>query len=115
MPLINVSKIIKNPMFAQSFSVFRKSGEWVNGRWVPTETSFIITGPVTVPGEKELLQIPEGDRVKGVMCFHSTEELYTTSEKGTSDEILWRNDRYRVHAILPWMDFGYCKALGTKM
>lgn len=114
-PRINVSKVIKSSRLSQSYTVYRKSGEWVSGRWEQSESSLQITGPVTVPGEKEILQIPEGDRVKGVMCFHSTDELYTTNENGTSDEILWRNNRYRIHAILPWMDFGYCKALGTRM
>jgi hypothetical protein len=119
MPIINVSRIIKSPKFAQEYSVFRKSGAWVNHRWVPSETEIKIIGVVTAPNAKEILQIPEGDRITGVMCFHSTQELFTSrvteNGSGTSDEIVWRGNRYRVSQVMPWADFGYWKAFGVRM
>lgn len=116
MPRINVSRVINNPKFAQKYTVHRKDGDWVGGRWVTTgETQIIYNGVVTAPNAKEILQVPEGDRVKGVMCFHSTQELFVTRAEGTSDEIEWNGNRYRVSQVMPWADYGYWKAFGIRM
>lgn len=65
--------------------------------------------------------LPEGDRIAGLMTFYSTADkpIYTTrnkdDDKGTSDELEWRGERYRVLQVFPYNDFGYVKALGTRM
>lgn len=116
---INVSKVIRNPRFSQQFSVYRKSGEWISGRFVQTETEIKMTGVVTAPNPNEIMQIPEADRVSGTMCFHSAQELFETrsndDEKGTSDEIVWQDNRYKVSRVIPWVDYGYWKAFGVRM
>ena len=114
-PLVIVSKIIISPKFAQTYCVFRKTGDWVSGRFVQIENEIKITGVVTAPNAIEIIQIPEADRTTGVMCFHSTQELFTTNETGTSDEIVWKNNRYRVYQVYPWVDYGYYKAFGIRM
>jgi len=115
MPKINVSEIINDQDFAEDYKVYRKSGSWVDGRWAPTEKAINFYGVVTAAGNKDIIQVPEGDRTSQVMCFHATKELYVTNSKGTSDEILWRGKRYRIHLIKEWADFGYYKALATLM
>ena len=100
MPTINVSRVIKNPKFAQPFTVHRKSGDWDdNGKFVESEKDIKMYGTVTVPSAQEIIQIPEGDRVTGVMSFHATQEIYTTRDNGTSDEITWRGNRYRIYQV----------------
>jgi hypothetical protein len=115
LPTINVAKIIKNPRFAQKFSIFRKSGEYQSGRFIQSENEIQVTGIVTAPSSNDIIQVPEADRVTGVMCFHATQEIYTTRDTGTSDEIIWKNARYRVFRVIPWSDFGYWKAYGVRM
>jgi hypothetical protein len=115
MPRINVSKVIKSPKFVQTYTVFRKTGDWVSGRFVSTESQIKVSGVVTPPNAKEILQVPEGDRTTGVMCFHSTQELFVTRPEGTSDEIVWKGIRYRVSQVMPWIDYGYWKAFGVRM
>lgn len=115
MPTINVSRVIKSPKFAQPYTIFRKSGEWIEGRFVQTETQINVMHIVTSPSSKDLLQTPEADRISGVMCFHSTQEIFETRESGTSDEILWNKTRYRIFKIVPWPNFGYWKAFGVGM
>ncbi len=115
MPRINVSRVIKNPKFTQKYTVYRKAGDWVGGRWIPSESEITITGVVTAPSAKEILQVPEGDRVKGVMCFHAKQELFVTRSEGTSDEIFWNRNRYRLSQVMPWADYGYWKAFGIRM
>jgi hypothetical protein len=114
-PRLNVGKVLSNPQFTQSFTVYRKSGSWVEGTWVPSEDILNFTGVVTACNPKDLVQVPEGDRIVGLMCFHSTKEMYTTNTNGTSDEIVWNEERYRISSIVPWSDFGYYKAFGVRM
>lgn len=117
--MLNVSEIVLDPDFAQPFTVWRKSGTWVAGRFKQTEKAINFYGTVTAAKPKDLEQVPEGDRVGGVMCFHSAKEIFVsrgvTGDAGTSDEIEWRGQRYRVYNVYPWIDFGYYKAIGIRM
>lgn len=121
--MINVGRIVMSRNFAQpgGFVVYRQSGAWVAGRWVTSEASINLQGTVTVATSDDLIQVPEGDRVKGVMCFYSKEPMYGThaqdgaTPSGTSDEIVWKDDRYRVFSAFPWGDYGYYKALAVRM
>ncbi|MBG9773565.1 hypothetical protein [Brevibacillus laterosporus] len=113
--MINVSEVITDPDFAQSFVVHRKSNTWAGGRSVPSEIPINMTGIVTVADAKTLEQLPEGDRVTGLMCFYSIQELFTTREQGTSDQIEWRKELYRVKQVFPYGDYGYYKAVGERM
>lgn len=115
MPAINVSRVLKNPMFAQQYSIFRKSGDFVDGRFVQTETEINVTGAVTAPSSDDIVQVAEADRATGVMCFHYDKEIFVTRDTGTSDEIKWRGTRYRIFRVVQWGDFGYWKALGVSM
>lgn len=115
MPRINVSRVLTNPMFTQPFSIFRKTGAWVKGDFVQTETEIQVNNVVTSPSSRDIIQIPEADRVSSVMCFHSTQEIFVTRDSGTSDEIFWNGTRYRIFKVVPWNNFGYWKAFGVGM
>lgn len=115
MPRVNVSRVIQSPKFTQPYSIFRKSGNWVEGEFIQSETEIKVNSVVTSPSSKDLMQIPEADRVTGVMCFHSINQMYVTNKDGTSDEILWNNTRYRIFKVVPWFNFGYWKAFGVSM
>lgn len=119
--MLDLSQIVMDPDFAQSFTVYREGGSFVSGRWTATETPIQMTGTVTVAKPNELSQVSEADRVTGVMAFYSTQPIYTTRSdsskavEGTSDQIVWNGERYRVSMVAPWKDFGYYKALAVRM
>jgi len=113
--MINVSEVITDPDFAQSFLVHRRTGKWVNGRWQENMTDITLLGVITVADPKTLEQLPEGDRVIGLMCFYATVPIFTTNEQGTSDQIEWRGERYRVKQVFPYGDYGYYKAVAERM
>lgn len=119
--MIDVSSIVLDPDFVQTFTIYREAGSWSGGRWVSTESSITMTGTVTVAKPQELVQVPEADRTQAVMIFYSTQPIYTTrsdsskAAEGTSDQIVWNGDRYRVSAVLPWKDYGYYKAYAVRM
>ena len=111
--MINLKRVALSPNFRQPFIIHRKVGEWQSGRFVQTELDPItVMGVVTNANPKELIQIPEGDRVAGMMVFYCPKELYIThnyqyedtNASGTSDELEWKGDRYK---ILTTFDYGY--------
>lgn len=117
--VIQIGDIVLDPDFAQQFTVYRSIGDWVNGRWTEsTPEQIIMTGVISVMNERELQAIPEGDKVKGAMVFHTTQELFVTRNgqtKGTSDKIYWRGDYYRLFNIAPYADYGYFRAAGERI
>lgn len=117
--MIDLSDIAIDSDFAQTFTVYRSSGRWVAGRWVEaTPTQIVMYGPVWVASEKDLVQVPEGDRVQGAMMFVSTQPIYTTrdgSADGTSDQILWDGEMYRIAKIFPWHKQGFYQAYAFRM
>jgi len=119
MPLINVADIINDPDLAQKYIVYRNTGTWDAGRFETSEKTLHFLGVITVPSSKEILQLPEGDRVIGIMCFFSNKEIFTTrqntSTAGTSDQILWKTNRYRIIQVSPLSDYGYYKAFGVRI
>jgi hypothetical protein len=120
--MLNVSRVINSCKLRQPkpFTVYRKTGDWVAGRFEETETAIPMMGVVTAAGTKDIIQLPEADRTSQIVVFHSTLPLYITRDNeqqgaGTSDEIEWHGERYRLFQIKDWSDFGYYKAFGTSM
>jgi hypothetical protein len=122
--MINLSRVLSDPRIAQQkpFTVYRKSGSWQSGEWIPSETPIQINGIITPASAKDLTQIPEGDRTGGEITILSIEPLYVThadnannTTPGTSDEVLWNNERYRIFNVFPWSDFGFYHAIAIRM
>jgi hypothetical protein len=119
----SMAEIVNDPDFAQEFTITRSSGgSWQFGTWVNQTESVPGYGVIQPISAKELKMIPEGDRVEGMISFHSSAPIYethTTSQTDAtariSDTILWHTQNYRIIKVYPWEDFGYYKAIGTRM
>ena len=119
--MINISEVIYDPDFYQEFTVKRSCGTWQDGEWVESKTEIAMGGVVTVAGTRDLEQVPEGDRMTGMMCFYVAPpySLYLTQdadeEQGVSDLVLWRGKWYKLVKILDERDYGYQKAIGVQV
>jgi hypothetical protein len=126
--MINVEELIYDEDFAQGYTVYRETCTWSGGRTVTAEDTLNYTGVVTAATPKELIILPEADRVSGMMTFYSGSEypLYTTrlalttstdsdGKDGTSDQLEWHGMRYKIIKVWPYTDYGYWKALATRM
>jgi hypothetical protein len=117
--MINLRKVILHKAFVQEYIVYRSSGSFINGRWTEnTPVQIPMSGVVSVVNEKELNALPEGDRIKGAMRFHSTEEILLTRSgevKGTSDSILWNGQFWRIFNVSDYSDYGYYRAYGERI
>ena len=116
--MINLANIVNDTDFAQPFTIERSSGgAFKAGKWIDATTNVASFGIVQPSSPEELEQVPEADRVKGAMSFHSSGEMYEThvdAQTGISDLIYWRGQWYRIVKVFPWIDFGYYKAIGVR-
>lgn len=119
--MINVSRVIRSPRLRQNFNVFRSSGSFQLGGWqedVQSPPYFIVSGIIYPSSAKEINQVPEADRVQGMMTFLCETELFTTHASGvagTSDQIEWRGEKYKLIQNLPWVDYGYYAMVGSRL
>lgn len=117
--MISVSRVINDPRFSQSFKVFRKSGEWLKGRFIQNEVEINISGVITPAKAKEIEMIPEGDRVGGEISIHATSKLNVTraleNEEGTSDEVEWQGERYKLYQVNNYSQYGYYSAIAMRL
>ena len=122
--MIDLSSIVTDPRFAQSFTVYRKTGDWVGARFKETEEKEITTiGTISIASAKQIEFIPEGDRVGGEISIHTTVPLYCSRNyidsngntiHSNADEILWHGERYKIYQVNEYSDYGYYFAIGQR-
>lgn len=119
---LNVADIVASPEFTQTITIKRHSnGRFVKGRFEQDEKTIKIKAVVSVSDEKTLSMIPEGDRNETTKTVHSLEKIYMTSseaskgENRTSDIVIYNGDEYKVIAILDADDYGFTKAVISKI
>ena len=117
--MLNPSRVLLSRQVRQTLKIFRSTGSFGLGGWVegvPTEIS--IQGAAWPSTNKEIQQVPEGDRVQGMISFACKQELYVTrigETPGTSDQIEWRGDRYKILQLLNFNDYGFNVAVGVRL
>jgi hypothetical protein len=123
--MIDLSSVVTDPRFAQTFTVWRKTGDWApNGEFVTREDPIIMNGAISIANAKQIEFIPEGDRIGGEIAIHTTQILYNSrsadetetpiKEAGLSDEIDWHGDRYKIYQVNEYSDYGYYFAIGQR-
>lgn len=117
--MYDVCDLMHDQDFASPYKVVRRRGEWVKGRFMLHEPEYLnFYGPVQPANPKELEQLPEGDRKKGVIKFlcKMPQELFLTRDNpkdaGASDEVIWRGERYKIIQLMPWNHMGWMRAFG---
>lgn len=125
MPTLNVSRVVNNPRFAKTFNITRSQGGSFDstGTWQDAQVAIAMYGIIQPATPKELNQVEEGDRVKEVKSFHSSQAMFVTHTTGLTDTNAGLSDlvtiadgtQYRLVKLYPWADFGYYKALGVRI
>lgn len=113
--MLNVAELLDDFDFIQQFTVYRKATTKQRGNVSSTETPLTFSGVITPAGSTELEQIPEGDRQRGAITIYTQQELEISNTAGTSDEVLWQGNRYRVQQVFAYANYGYWKAIAVKM
>lgn len=121
--MIDVSEVVNDPDLAQAFTILRNSGSWLNGVWQSGNTTpvqgFGVISPAT---SRDIKMLPEGDQTGELRVFHSAQPIYVTNANdavdstGQSSDILcWRGDNFRVLNVKHEEDYGYYRAIGSRL
>ena len=118
--VVNMSEVMNDPDLAQAFLIQRSTqGTFLNGVWQTTPVTLSGYGPIRPASAREINMLPEGDRVGEIKAFWSSQPIYGTrgtSGKGESSDILvWNGLYYRVLQVFQDQDYGFYKALATRM
>lgn len=117
--MVNVARVVKSKRLGcQRITVKRYAAKWTNGEYtrdVDNPVVFDVAAIVTVAQPKDLKQLPEGDRMQGAMKFLTTTELHMTNGESISDELVWRNARYKILTVTPNIDYGFYRAIGMRL
>lgn len=117
---INVKELITDPDFAQHFSIERsKNGGFVDGLFTSTSTTFGVYGIVQPYQPKTVEYTQNGDQITGDIKIWLLQEIFTTrddsSDKGISDIIIYKDERYKVTYVKDWIYHGYWSAVAKRI
>jgi hypothetical protein len=119
--MINLARVLRAPFIRQSLRIYRSEGHFGQGGWIediPSPAYFDVDGGAWPSTAKEIEQVPEADRVQGMHTFASETELFVTHTSGipgTSDQIEWKSERYKLIQILNFGDYGFHVAVGARL
>lgn len=100
MPLLDVSEVLTDPDFADTFTVYRQAVTVGNdGRAVLTETTSSAVGVVTPDMWSTLQRAPEGSNVSETITVITQFRLTSSVDGSDADEIVWNGKRYVVIAV----------------
>lgn len=126
----DLSFVVDDGVLSEAYKIKRETGHFGQGGWIIDSTNVINGwGVVSVANEQDLLMIPEGDRVTGIMVFHSLARIYETQLDGgtdsyqspfpptqrVSDIMIWNYQTWRVLAVGPYPNRRYWRALAVRL
>lgn len=110
--MIDVSELMTDDDFCDSYSIQRPRGFMDEGEWMQDGFETIDTyGPIQpVSAESKLSLMPDGSRLdQGVVCWNNQEMVIDAGEDQRSDVIVYKGQTYRVVAQKDWSANGYWK------
>lgn len=117
MPTIDVSDIVSDPDFAESFTLLRSTGGAYDssGEYQDSKTSTPMYGVIEEINSDDLDQVPEGDRIMGAITVWSPQQMNATSTAGISDIVVWHGQNWRVAKTWDRSTDGFWKAIAVRM
>jgi len=116
MALVDLNEVVNDPDLAEPFTLLRTTGNFVQGGYQPNRTQAIASfGVISSPSGEELKQIPEGDRVEGMITIHTQNEIKETNPNGISDVVLWLGQKYRVIKVWKYANRNFWYAIAGRM
>jgi hypothetical protein len=117
---INVSEMITDPDFAQTFNIERSSdGIFVDGLYSSTKRTFSVVGIVQPYQPKTVEYTANGDQITGDIKIWTLDPIYTTRDdntnSGISDIIIYKEEKYKVTYVKDWKSHGYYSAVAKRI
>lgn len=107
MALLDVSEILTDPDFVDTFTVVRRTeGVSEKGRAILTLEGFAASGVVTAAGPNDLRRLPDAQLQDRTLSIVSRFQFFGASVGYQPDLIQWRNDLYIVSVLDLYPQFG---------
>lgn len=115
MALIDVTELLSDPDFADTFTYARRVQVMVNGRATFAESGGDVVGSVQINAPEVLERFPDAGRPDQWIRIYTTTRLIAQDDAAATygDVITWRGRTYQVKAVDDWGNYGvgYVKAL----
>lgn len=116
--MIDISEIVNDPDFAQSFSVLRSVGSFDgNGKWSMGTPATLSRYGVIQPSKQNdiVLYVPEGERIGEMITVYCSQDILMSDAKNQQSDIIVKSDgaKYRVAYSKPWQQHGYWFAIAV--
>lgn len=120
--MLDISELVTDPDFSQIFTIHRRFGTWGDsGRFEFSDTSFTTTGVIIPDNSHETQANETGDQITGKIDAYTLVPIYPSmadqpdAETGSiADEIIWRDQRWRIIQTSDRLDNGYHKATAVR-
>ena len=108
MPLLDVSDVLSDPMFADSATVTRSvvTFDPQTGRTISTETTTAISVVVTSDKGRNLQRNPEAALSTGSIIMHSAFRFTEGGDGLDADVVTWNGRRYTVVTVDDYSRYG---------
>lgn len=112
---IFLDDVVSDPDLAEYYTIERSvGGAFLEGGYEDKKQTVKMWGVVSKDIQRDLDMVPEGDRLKELRAFWSTQPIFTTNENGISDVIIWQGERFRVVAVANYSNRRYWKAIAAR-
>lgn len=107
MPDLDVSFVLDDPMFSDTFAVCRRPETLVDGRTVVGEQWFSnVEGVVTQESPADIMRREEGVMVPQRIFIATRFRMYKAAVGYQPDKIRWNGTDYYVESVLPYSRYG---------
>ena len=108
MPSLDVTDILTDPDFADTFTVTRSIQTVSTGGMASNALSVLtgVSGVVTANDNVELLKMPDGEILSGSITIITKFRLTDGGGTQDADVITWHGRTYQVKTIGDWSGFG---------
>jgi len=108
----DMSDVVLDSEFCEPVVIYRQSGTFLRGQFVLGAVVQIpCLATVIADNVKDLDQAAVADRVKGIIEFYFTREIFLTGDVGaaqqTSDTVLWKGKFYKLFQSYEWGEYGF--------
>lgn len=107
MPLLDVSAVLNDPLFASPLTLIRSTGAVDDGGLASvTEVASTISGVVEADPSGMLRLTADAAMAAGAITVHTTAPLRTVTDEGPADMLVWQGRRYTVVNVSDWSQYG---------
>ena len=107
MPRMNVTRVLRNPAFAERAQIIRRT-QSVNGygEVSVTESTLDIVAVITAGSQPGMQRDPEGEREPNTLTIHTTTRLIGPADGFQPDHLMYGGRRFIVTRVYDWTHYG---------